>query len=401
MIKLPNSCYCSNLTVFPSNWEKPGASIEMDWRIQYYFHDPAFKDDKKFKYGKLCVVKGMNKFKTLGERREAVKQLMAYELSILKEEAYNPITKTRIAPLQSAQEINEQTGLIKALEYALANMKVEKHTREDACSVLRYVTKAAIQLQLNDMPVSEVKRKNIRQIMDQCATIKEKWSANTFNYYRAYLSLLFKDLVELEAIEHNPVKDIAKQKTVKKMRQVLRPIDRVLIRIHLTRKAPEFYRFIEIFFHGGGRIGEMLRLRGSDVNLKTQKYRCLIKKGKNFREVERTIKNAAMPYWKEALKDCGKDQVIFSVGLHPGETVIRSEQITRRWKLHVKKDLKVLADFYALKHLNTDETAALLSINDAAAHNSHMNTAITLKHYAVGEKERQHERLKKLENKFA
>jgi hypothetical protein len=85
----------------------------------------------------------------------------------------------------------------------------------------------------------------------------------------------------------------------------------------------------------------------------------------------------------------------------PGPKAIRTEQITRRWYTHVKKDLNITADFYSLKHLNTDETAAMLSLEDAAAHNSHTSTVITMKHYAVGEKERQHERLKKVGNKFA
>jgi integrase len=290
---------------------------------------------------------------------------------------------------------------VPALELALAKMKCERHTKEDATSVLKYAKQAAQQLKYDSLPIKDIKRKHIRLILDQCARTKARWSANTFNYYRAYLSLLFKELVEREAIEFNPVKEIAKQKATKLMRTVLRPIDKVLIKVHLTRKAPEFYRFIQIFFHSGARIGELLRLKGSDVNLKTQKYKCLIKKGKSFREVERTIKDLALPYWTEALQHCGKEGIVFSVGLQPGKKVIRSEQVTRRWEVHVKRDLKVIADFYSLKHLNTDETAALLCIKDAAAHNSHTSTVITMKHYAVGEKERQHERLKKVGNRFA
>jgi hypothetical protein len=67
----------------------------------------------------------------------------------------------------------------------------------------------------------------------------------------------------------------------------------------------------------------------------------------------------------------------------------------------VKKKLGVKEDFYSLKHLNLDETASILNINDAAAMASHTSTVITLKHYAVNEKSRQNKRLKLVNNKFA
>ena len=53
MIKLPNGCSISNPSVYPTNWNKPQASIKKIWYIQYYFYDPAFK---RYKYGKKCIV---------------------------------------------------------------------------------------------------------------------------------------------------------------------------------------------------------------------------------------------------------------------------------------------------------------------------------------------------------
>jgi len=75
---------------------------------------------------------------------------------------------------------------------------------------------------------------------------------------------------------------------------------------------------------------------------------------------------------------------VFGKGLCPAKESNRAEQITRRWNVYVKKKLNIEADYYSLKYLNTDETAALLDGNDAAAHNSHTSTVIMLKHYAFG-----------------
>ena len=108
-----------------------------------------------------------------------------------------------------------------------------------------------------------------------------------------------------------------------------------------------------------------------------------------------------MPLWIAQVAGASPENYVFSEGLLPGTTAIKSYQITKRWYRLVKKKLGITADFYSLKHLNTDETAALLDIKDAAAQNSHTSTVITMKHYAFGEKDRQNERLKKVGNKFA
>ena len=57
-----------------------------NWHIQYYFYDTALKKRK------FVLVKGMNRLKTLNERREATSQLIENELHQLKEKGYNPIT---------------------------------------------------------------------------------------------------------------------------------------------------------------------------------------------------------------------------------------------------------------------------------------------------------------------
>ncbi len=63
MLQLPNGRSTGVLSVFPKNWQTGGTSLlRIDWCIQYYFRDPAFR---KMKDGKRVVVKGMNYFKNL------------------------------------------------------------------------------------------------------------------------------------------------------------------------------------------------------------------------------------------------------------------------------------------------------------------------------------------------
>jgi hypothetical protein len=202
MIQLQDGCFCSEISIYPKNWNKAGASLSKDWYIQYYFHDPACKDQSKFKYGKLCIVKGgVNRLKTLPERRQAIQVLIENEYRYLKEQGYNPITKaTRAIKEEMAGEMN----LLDALAYGLNHLAVERHTIEDIKSTLKYFTEASKILGIDKDPVKGMGRKHILQILDKCAEIKKRWSANAFNKYRSNLMIVFKILFEREIIEVNP-----------------------------------------------------------------------------------------------------------------------------------------------------------------------------------------------------
>lgn len=68
---LPNGCYCSDPTVNPPNLENTGASIQIAWYIQYYFHNLTYKE--KYKNGKLFIVKGHQSFKNLVRKKRSSK----------------------------------------------------------------------------------------------------------------------------------------------------------------------------------------------------------------------------------------------------------------------------------------------------------------------------------------
>jgi integrase len=159
------------------------------------------------------------------------------------------------------------------------------------------------------------------------------------------------------------------------------------------------WRFIHIFFHSGSRTTEILRVQGEHVDLKRQKVKYLVLKGQEYQWVERTIKNVALSLWQQAMEGCGPQDYVFSKGLKPGAKPIRAEQISRRWRTHIKKKLGISCDFYSLKHLNTDQTSALLGLKEASIHNSHKSTGITMT-YAVTEKERIHQKIKEIDNQF-
>jgi integrase len=400
MIFLPNGCKCSEMSVSPKNWQTSKASLDVTWYIHYRFYDANQADEARFANGKQVIIKaGLNRLKTLSERQIMVKALLEAEKELLEVEQYNPITGYKV-PKNKGKTLGD-LPIMEAFEFAFEKKDCTNHMKEDFRSILKYVSQAAEKTGLTTLPITKVERHHIKELLDCCGKVKKNWSPNTFNQYRAHLSILCKELVEYDALPYNPTIGIAKKKVILKNRKTLSIQERLEIAEVLKSKEPDFWRFLQIFFHSGCRETELVNLKVENIHLEEQRFSILVKKGRQYRETEKVIKDVALPFWEEQLKMAKPGYFVFGKGLRPNKNPIRPEQITRRWKRHIKDKLGIEADFYSLKHLNTDETAALLDLGDAAAHNSHTSTVITLKHYAFGEKARQQERIKKVGNSFA
>lgn len=287
--------------------------------------------------------------------------------------------------------------LTKSLDYAFSKLKVEPHTQECVASSLKYIQLSIRALGYNQVEVHRITRKHIRQIMDHCEE-ERKLSARNWNAYRTYLAMLFEQLLEYELVENNPVKLLRKRQEDEVVRDTLTLEQRKLLVSHLQETDPVFLRFIQIFFHSGARRTELFSLRIENIHLDKSYYQVLVKKGRKKRWVTKVIKDIALPYWREQVGN-HLSGYLFSVGLLPGNKPIRPEQVTRRWKRHIKNKLGITADLYSLKHLNTDEVSAELSIAEAAKLNSH-SVQMARKHYAVNETMRELERVKKIKNQL-
>jgi integrase len=396
MLQLANGCQCSNLTVHPKNWKQSSADTSLPWYIHYRFYDRTNNIIKP------VIVKGMNHLTDLHQRRDATEALLNTELEMLKRRNYNPITgQFETGDNEPEYVIDPQMPFIAALRQAVKEMNASGDTKQDAKYVVNGIEAAAKQLRFDIKPVSEIHRRHLIAILKRCSKINKNWTANTFNSYRANLLMLYKVLIEMETVDFNPVRDIGKQTTVKKIRERLTPDQRRIVNNHLHANHYRFWLYTQIFFHSGSRTAELFRLQGKDIDLAGQRFKCIIMKRKQPVEIWKPIKDIAVGFWQEAVEGCGGNDFVFSKGLQPGPDKILAEQITKRWRKHVKKELGITADFYPLKHLNLDETAEALSIEDAAKMAAHTTPVITMEVYAIGEKERQDQRLKKVRNPFS
>jgi len=418
MKSLPNGCSRSELTVSPTNWKTKKANISKPWRIVYRFYDPAYKGTKL--WGKQFPIKGMNAYHTLEERQNLTQALIDSEIDLLDVQGYNPITGLYFIPADTnigCGRATPDSTLMAALRSAMAYIDISPDTLTNMRSVLKYFEMSATMLGINNHPISEVKRKDIRAILDNCGNIlvvdkdgnmiPKIWNASNFNFYRSYLKMLYNQLVEWEVVEYNCIEGIAKRKADpidpdKKKAKVLTDQQRLQVdeKLKSDPKLHTFRRFVHIFFHSGARRVELLKVQGKNVDLKGQRFKVLVKKGKVKRWVWKTIKDVALPWWAEAVQNCNADDYVFSVGLEPGAKPIRSEQVTRRWKRHIKS-LGIAPNLYRLKHLNTTEMVELFGDTTAARHNDHTTNAMVVNIYDVKRDQRDHETIRKAGNSFA
>ncbi|WP_445453076.1 tyrosine-type recombinase/integrase [Flavobacterium sp. 25HG05S-40] len=409
---LPNGCSYS-LSVYPPDWKSCTiASLEFDWRIQYYFYDPNFPKPKTPK-----VVKGMNECKDLTSRREVTQALIDDEIKAF-EDGYNPYLKKYVypEPEEPVNELHRNLKFIDAFRGASAKLKgLSKEYLGEIDYAINRIEKAAKKLNKMDVKIYDLKRSELKALLEYMDLPDDY-----FNKFKAYFAALYKELIEWECCETNITRDIQKRVVVRKQREVYTREQIDLILEALRPDYYEFYRYSKIFFFSGSRSRELFTVQAKNVRLDMQEYDILIKKGKQYVWETKVIFKSAIPFWTEIMSLVkSQEDYIFSVGLIPGPVQINSKQITIRWRTHVKHKLswldgnvrkisellefgirnfqKITADFYSLKYTFLDLLDELDSDNLGyaqimAAHRKDSTTQI----YAHGRSKRKNERMKKI-----
>lgn len=459
MITTFNGCYRSEIKVTPTNWNTVKASVKRNWRIHYRFYDPAFKNHPKYKKGKQVPIKGMNHVDTLEDRQDITRRLIDKEKHDIDTLGYNPITKTYMAPVEPETqadqniELTPTTPFIQSLIIISKELGIEETTRSEMTSILKYFEESAVLLKKDQVALKDIKARDIKLIIENVknltvTTYKNKripgkgrrhfemtvidgkkvpvkvavtrpkaWNDNEFNKHKKYLSMIYNELERQEIVEYNPIKKIPKRDTTPEdpdaaKAKVLTPEERRLIHVSLITQFPEYLRWLNIFYHSGARIKELMGVQCKYVDLEGQRFKVLVKKRKKKPAlVWKTIKDAALPYWIELMKGCGPEDFIFSRGLKPGPTAIRPAQVGRRWSEHIKKKLGINKGQYKIKHLHTTEMINELeklktelatdAVKLAAEHNSHTSSAMVVNIYDVDSAKREHNKVKGLKNSFA
>jgi hypothetical protein len=426
MINLKNGCSRSVIKVTPSNWNidfKKASDraiaplIKKRWKIYYRYYDPVFKDDPD-KWGQMIQIRGMNDIKDLAERQEATKVLIQDETDKVDEQLYNPITgQYHQTAGQTIEEITKDALFIDALQKAHKMLQGVPAMLADIKNIIQHISTAAGKLYdsswqkpYSGLKISQVSRKHVVYIFQQLKKDRPGFSIDRQNKYRSYLMMLYKQLLKVEAVEHNIINDIPVEKGgVKKKRQLFTATEMLLIDTNLRAWDYHFWRYMRIFHRSGSRTSEMTRLKVDQVSLESQEFILLVKKGRQYVEQVRPIPDDILPLWIEVMDETKAGDFLFSEYLKPGKTQIDKFWVERRWKKYVigytheweneklrrENCLYIKKGFYTLKAQNTDAVDRLIDLDHAAAADGHTNTTTTKNHYALGHDRRKLEKLKR------
>lgn len=395
IVRLHNGNAISAPAVWPVNWEKCSESgLKKSWRITYRFYDKSGQSKRR-------KIESFAEYKTLEQRREAIRVTLKEIYYLHDVEGLNLITGDYEPPVFSDPgQVGPDTLIIQALDWALTQLKYEPKYLHDCKLKLAYIKQSILRLRFFDVRVRDFTRKYCRATLEGLDAVKGKpVSAYTFNAYRKVLAALFTTLIQVEAVEVHPVRDILKRKDTQRIREVMTMDERRAVNIYLRDNHYTFWRYVQIFFHSGRRSAELLLIKREDVDLQKQIFKIVEKKGRSYREKIGVIKDIALPLWVEVMEEAKPGQYLFGRYLKPSDAAIDYSQIGKRWKKLVQKPLGIKASFYSLKHSNADDIARLHGLSAAQGfigHSSDKTTAI----YTTGEAGRRAEVFRRLDNSF-
>lgn len=401
--QITQSCSRSKISVVPANWQTKRASTTTKWKIYYRYYDQQFKNDKSL-WGKMFVLKGMNATDNLEERQEITKALIEQEMDMLDNRLWNPIT-LRYMVVGSASKSN--MTLAEALRFALKKTNGVHKVLTDIRSVVNgFLNSASMLFDENSMmpysmlPIADVKRKHVKEILDNCYNINTKFTDKRYNKYKAYLSKLYRELIDDELVETNVFTDIRPKAELKPLKEVLTDREAFLINKYLRENCYTFWRFVQIFFYSDARETELANLKKKDVDFANQEFVVTVIKGHKKRQEVKQISNEVWDLWQELLADTEDNDYLFSKGLKPGKVPIQADQFGRRWNRYVKGQMGIDKDLRSLNHLHLTKVSEAIGIKAAAASRSHSTPVITMTRYDVGHKKRLLDEVKNAGIKF-
>ena len=313
---LPNNCRLGNINVWPANWKTGGKSLlSKIWYITFRFYDDNLKKSK------LVKVQGFSDYSTLEDRRAAVELRIGIILRTYTELGYNPITGLSLKPLvrpgQTDTDVTRYSSAGDALEFARKQMQISAFTMDnEVARYVGYIRNAINTLGYSDVCIWDM---SLKQLYFICQSVAQKkdgtTSADKFNRCKKVLRMCYKKLLQFEVVPANlPLSLESRKKTDPKKKVLPTKEERDRIKAYLSVHDPAYLRFIQILFHSGGRITELLRIKVKDVNLATGYVTYLVMKGPNYSYKERPIKNIALPIWKEIIAGADPEHYVFSTG---------------------------------------------------------------------------------------
>lgn len=365
----------STIKVTPADWEKNNkTNLNKTWEIYYKFFCPEHP------LGYPVRFKGMNRCPTLKAKQDMTRFLINNEIENLSK-GYNPITKVFE---KTTEFVTEQTPFVEALNIAFEKLQLVPSTIKSIKDTIKLVTEASIKIGISIKSISEIRKKDIRMILDYL--LGKGYSNDRYNKVKTYLGILFNYFVDLDIFEHNFLHFIKKRPHTPKIRTIFRKDDKEKF-LELKHINYKLWRFLTMYYSSQTRITEFRNVKLCDIHFDKQYFIIFEKKGKRYHEVMKPINIHVAKLWKELLDEVEKgDDYLFCNDLIPGIKPCAEFSLSNKYRRWVKGKLGIKVDMYALRHTFANDIANLYGIPEAQRALGH-TTQKTTEVYAVDYRE--------------
>jgi len=284
--------------------------------------------------------------------------------------AYHERLKEGWNPNTPQVEKKKEMTLSEAIEYGLAKKKAKAlKTFAGYNSTMELTKKAIKSLKYGSMPISTIKRIDVKNIVDQMVIEnKNEVSNHGYNKYLDHIGAIFSEIVDAYIIEHNPAHNIKRLETEESILH-RPPTDEEWhkIKTALISKHYNFYVYVSLIAYWGMRPNEIFSITLGMIDMEKGVLTLPPKANKNrkkykFLPIIKYIKRdfikmdfAQLPkeyYLFGSFKESGKGNQganQFLPGFIPAPTKTKTDTATKLWEKIVKIGLGIDVTMYAMK----------------------------------------------------
>lgn len=363
-----------NLSSFDSRsnsikeWTPPTYHKGREYYIDFYAFDPFS--------GRLKRKKTMlGRFRSQRERNAYAKKLLE-ELTQKLARGWNPWVESK----SSAQFTSWREVAMRYRQYVLkmhSDSSFREETMRDYLSRLGILEGWIEESSYNVYYPFQIDEVVLSKFMDY-VLIERNCSSQTYNNYLAWLRTFCGWMQQRRYIHDNPTVGLKSiRRTTAKNRTVIPDQTLIKVRTYLEQHNKHFLLASYILHYIYVRPHEMSLLRIGDFRLEKKTLILHGDQTKNHHDAVLTLPDFIVELMVELkVFDHPSQEYLFSDGCRPGKTWRDSKQFRDYWNNHVRKDLKLPAEykFYSLK--DTGITNMLrartdpISVKDQARHSS-------------------------------
>lgn len=325
---------------------KPSVAPGKHWYVYFYYRNP--ETGKYDTTSKFDFKHGINRFKTVSERKKFGKNLCEVYRDLLKQ-GWNPYVNNKPDPVLMKSNLTVQEGFKMALDNKKSEW-TENTARDMDFRITGFLNFAKTQA-FAGMQLQELTARHIVAFLNHLATKGE--SNTSINNYRACISAIIGKLVGDGELQYNFVRDIPKRKSKPLKNKPYTPDQVKNIKEYLEANDQKLLFYLKFICYAFLRNSEIVRLKVGDIDLSQDLF--TVRTKTETRATVRIIPQLKKELEKINLHKYSPDDFLFTDGDTPGPWEATEKQKTDHygWRFRAVKahfNFKNEYGIYSLRH---------------------------------------------------